>query len=78
MSASAPIPPASQVSRPRAFARDFTRYFGLLYDYFIQYAKVQMGYRGDFIVSLVTAFAATVFGLLFVIILFQRAPKLAG
>jgi ABC-2 type transport system permease protein len=78
MSASTPISQPRQVSRPAGIARNLTRYFGLLYDYFIQYAKVQMGYRGDFIVSLITAFAATVFGLLFVVILFQRAPKLAG
>lgn len=62
----------------KSLARNITRYFGLLYDYFIQYAKVQMGYRGDFIVSLITAFAATIFGLLFVIILFRRTPQLAG
>lgn len=78
MSASTPISPPRETSRSTGIARNFTRYSGLLYDYFIQYAKVQMGYRGDFIVSLLTAFAATVFGLLFVIILFQRAPKLAG
>ncbi|MDE3168967.1 MAG: ABC-2 family transporter protein [Acidobacteriota bacterium] len=78
MSSSTPISPARKSSRTAAIARNFSRYSGLLYDYFIQYAKVQMGYRGDFIVSLITAFAATIFGLLFVIILFQRAPKLAG
>ncbi len=82
MSAPAPISPARQPSRPTAplrnLARNFARYFGLLYDYFTQYAKVQIGYRGDFIVSLITSFAATIFGLAFVIILFQKAPKLAG
>lgn len=74
MSASAPISP----SRPAAAARNLTRYSGLLYDYFTQYAKVQIGYRGDFVVSVITSFAATIFGLAFVIILFQKAPKLAG
>jgi ABC-2 type transport system permease protein len=78
MSASTPISPTRPESRLSAFARDFVRYFGLLRDYFVQYAKVQMGYRGDFIVSLITAFAATIFGLLFVIILFRRTPQLAG
>jgi viologen exporter family transport system permease protein len=78
MSASTQISPPHEGSRPASITRTFARYFGLLYDYFIQYAKVQMGYRGDFIVSLITAFAATIFGLLFVVILFQRAPKLAG
>lgn len=78
MPASSPIPTARASSRPAAFARNVSRYFGLLYDYFTQYAKVQMGYRGDLLVSVITAFAATIFGLLFVIILFQRSPKLAG
>jgi len=81
MSASQPIAPAQQPSRPaprQSVARTFARYFGLFYDYFTQYAKVQIGYRGDFIVSLTTSFAATIFGLAFVIILFQKAPKLAG
>jgi len=40
--------------------------------------KVRIGYRGDFFVSLITSFAATVFGLLFVVILFEKAPLLAG
>jgi ABC-2 type transport system permease protein len=71
---------ASQVEtqRPVAFARNTARYTGLLFDYFTQYAKVQLGYRGDFIVSLITSFAATIFGLAFVLILFRKAPQLAG
>ncbi|HLH30820.1 MAG TPA: ABC-2 family transporter protein, partial [Terriglobia bacterium] len=75
---STPAPPSRRASRLSAFARGFVRYFGLLRDYFVQYAKVQMGYRGDFVVSVITAFAATIFGLLFVVILFLRTPKLAG
>lgn len=78
MSSLTPNSRARRPSRLAAFARNVARYFGLLYDYFTQYAKVQMGYRGDLVVSIITAFAATIFGLLFVIILFQRAPKLAG
>jgi ABC-2 type transport system permease protein len=66
------------ISRVAAFARNVGRYRGLLFDYFTQYAKVQLGYRGDFIVSLITSFAATIFGLAFVIILFRKAPQLAG
>lgn len=68
----------SEMPRPIAFARNTARYTGLLFDYFTQYAKVQLGYRGDFIVSLITSFAATIFGLAFVVILFQKAPQLAG
>jgi ABC-2 type transport system permease protein len=78
MSSSTPSSPPRQPSRPAAIAQGLTRHFGLLYDYFTQYAKVQMGYRGDFIVSLLTAFAATIFGLLFVVLLFRNSPKLAG
>jgi len=70
--------PARELVRPVSFARNIARYAGLLFDYFTQYAKVQLGYRGDFIVSLVTSFAATIFGLAFVLILFQKAPQLAG
>jgi len=56
----------------------FRRHTLLVADYFSQYAKVRISYRGDFFVSLLTSFAATLFGLGFVIILFQRATQLAG
>jgi ABC-2 type transport system permease protein len=68
----------TSTSRVAAFGRNASRYSGLLFDYFTQYAKVQLGYRGDFIVSLITSFAATIFGLAFVIVLFRKAPQLAG
>jgi len=54
------------------------RHILLLYDYFTQYAKVRISYRGDFIVSITTSFAATVFALGFVVVLFQKVPQLAG
>src|SRR5271155_2836036 len=50
----------------------------LLFGYFTQYAKVQFGYRADFLISLGTSFAATCFQLGFVIVLFQKIPQLAG
>ena len=50
----------------------------LFFDYFTQYAKVRVSYRGDFFISLVTSFAATIFGLAFVVVLFQKVPQLAG
>lgn len=50
----------------------------LFYDYFTQYAKVRISYRGDFFISLATSFAATVFSLGFVIVLFQKTSQLAG
>jgi len=54
------------------------RHAMLLYEYFTQYAKVRIGYRGDFFISLATSFAATIFSLGFVVILFQNAKQLAG
>ena len=60
------------------FAYQFKRHAMLIGEYFSQYAKVRVSYRGDFFVSLVTSFAATLFGLGFVIILFQRATQLSG
>ena len=50
----------------------------LFFDYFAQYAKVRVSYRGDFFISLATSFAATVFALAFMVVLFQKAPQLAG
>jgi ABC-2 type transport system permease protein len=52
------------------------RYLGLLGDYFLQYAKVRLSYKGDLLVSLVTTLVATVFGFGFVLILFGRIPRL--
>ena len=54
------------------------RHLLLLADYFSQYAKVRISYRGDFFISLGTSFAATIFSLGFVIILFQKASQLKG
>jgi len=54
------------------------RHAMLLYEYFTQYAKVRIGYRGDFFISLATSFAATVFSLGFVVVLFRNTSKLAG
>jgi ABC-2 type transport system permease protein len=50
----------------------------LLLDYFMQYAKVRISYRGDFFISLATSMAATIFSLGFVVVLFQKATQLAG
>lgn len=54
------------------------RHWMLFWEYFAQYAKVRVSYRGDFLISLITSFAATVFSLGFVIILFQKASQLRG
>ena len=54
------------------------RHAMLLWGYFTQYAKVQIGYRADFVISLGTSFAATLFQLGFVVVLFRKVPQLAG
>ena len=54
------------------------RYLTLLIQYFGQYAKTRMAYKGDFFVSIVTTIIATAFGLALVFLLFQRAPEIAG
>ena len=53
------------------------RHLQLLYEYFTQYAKVRVSYRGDFFISVATSFAATIFSLAFVVVLFQKVPRLA-
>lgn len=67
----------TQPGRARAVAA-IKRHWMLLGQYFAQYAKVRVSYRGDFLVSLITSFAATIFSLGFVIILFQKASQLKG
>ncbi|MDE0167772.1 MAG: ABC-2 family transporter protein [Bryobacterales bacterium] len=54
------------------------RYLQLLGQYFLQYAKVRLAYKGDFVVSVITTMIATAFGIALVFILFQRAPEIAG
>ena len=55
-----------------SFAKRARLHAGLLWEYFLQYLKVRVGYRGDFLVSLATSTAATVFAFAFVVILFKR------
>lgn len=58
--------------------RGFVRHCVLLGEYFSQYAKMRLAYRGDFLVSTATSMAATVFALAFVLVLFNKTPSLAG
>ena len=57
---------------------ELSRHCMLFGEYFSQYAKMRMEYRGDFFVSMLTSFAATIFGLCFVFVLFSQARSLAG
>lgn len=79
MSASAP--PILDRDSSRGLTGRFAelwRYLYLFCEYFTQYAKVRIGYRGDFFISLATSFAATVFSLGFVVVLLTKANQLAG
>ncbi|MGH9685207.1 MAG: ABC transporter permease [Candidatus Acidiferrales bacterium] len=67
----------AETHRFAAILASAKRHALLLADYFAQYAKVRVSYRGDFFISLITSFAATVFALLFVLVLFNKAPKLS-
>jgi ABC-2 type transport system permease protein len=50
---------------------------GLFGEYFVQFLKVRVSYRGDFLVSVATSTAATVFSFMFVYVLFSKV-KLNG
>jgi ABC-2 type transport system permease protein len=54
------------------------RYLRLFFHYFVQYTKVRLAYKGDLILSVVTALVATVFGLALVFLLFRKSPQIAG
>lgn len=54
------------------------RHLTLLAEYFVQYSKVRLAYRGDFIISAVTTVAATVFGIAVVWLIFGRVPNVHG
>ena len=69
---------ATSSSSSNSFLIGIKRHALLFYDYFTQYAIVRVSYRGDFIISLLTSFAATIFALLFVVVLFQKTSQLAG
>jgi ABC-2 type transport system permease protein len=67
-----------QQTNSTGIAATIQRHWMLFGEYFAQYAKVRVSYRGDFIVSLITSFAATVFSLLFLVVLFRNATQLKG
>jgi len=77
----AALPPNSNVAEKTGITgllASARRHALLFFDYFTQYAKVRISYRGDFFVSLATSAAATFFALAFMVILFRKAPQLAG
>jgi len=52
------------------------RYLGLFAEYFLQYAKIRLAYKGDLLISVGTAVVSTGFGLALVLLLFGRVPRL--
>lgn len=54
------------------------RHLSLLVQYFIQYSKVRLAYRGDFFISVMTTIVATLFGIAVVWLIFGRVPQLLG
>ncbi len=54
------------------------RHLRLLFDYFVQYAKVRVSYRADFLIGFATSVAATILAFGFVWVLFSKVPRLAG
>lgn len=50
----------------------------LIWQYFIQYGKVRLEYRGDFITSVVTTMFGALAGIAAVFLIFQRAPAIHG
>ena len=71
-------PPADEEPGLARILAGAKRHALLFADYFTQYAKVRVSYRGDFFISLATSFAATVFALGFVIVLFKKVPQIGG
>lgn len=62
----------------KTFLADARRHLALLADYFVQYFKVRVSYRADFLIGVATSMTATLFSLGFVVVLFSRIPSLAG
>jgi ABC-2 type transport system permease protein len=56
----------------------FRGYCGLFSDYFLQYLKMRISHRGDFLIGLLTSMAATIMALGFVLVLFRQIPHLAN
>ena len=54
------------------------RHLSLLTQYFIQYSKVRLAYRADFLISVITTIGATLFGIAVVWLIFGRIPRLVG
>jgi ABC-2 type transport system permease protein len=54
------------------------KHMELLAAYAVQFIKVRFAYRADFLISTAASMLATVFAFGFLLVLFQRVPRLAG
>ncbi len=54
------------------------RYLSLFGQYFVQYAKVRLGYRLDFLISVLSMMLATACSVAVVFLIFGRMPRIAG
>lgn len=54
------------------------RYLSISADYFAQYLKARVAYKGDFIITIANSFLATAASFGFVLIIFSRIPNLKG
>ena len=66
-----------EVNLWRRAQRAVQRHAALFAEYFTQYLKVRVSYRGDFAIGVATSMAATIFALGFVLVLFSKVPRLA-
>jgi ABC-2 type transport system permease protein len=57
---------------------NLTFYWGLFWSYVAQYAKGRMEYRWDFVIGLVTDLLFQSVAIIFLLVVFQQVPTLAG
>ena len=54
------------------------RTLSLIWQYFVQYSKVRLAYRGDFLTSVITTMFGALAGIAAVYLIFHRAPLIHG
>ena len=54
------------------------RHFSILIEYFFQYLKARLEYKGDFLIALAASFSATIASFGFLYLLFHRVRSLQG
>jgi ABC-type uncharacterized transport system permease subunit len=54
------------------------RTLSLIWQYFVQYSKVRLAYRADFLTSVATTILGSAAGIAAVWLIFRRAPAIHG